>query len=67
MVSEELKGKIRYGDYVVVAEMLGCYPGLAKMRVRRGDRLATEALQLLIENREKLTKDFRSRNNTIYK
>lgn len=62
MTLEQLKSKIKYGDYVTVGEMIGCYPDKAKMRIRRNNTKALEALQAVIESREQLIKDFQTKN-----
>jgi len=43
MKLEQIKNKIRYGDYITLSEMLITTPDTAKMRVRRGDKDALAA------------------------
>ena len=57
---EQLKPKMQLGDYDLVAEMVGAKSReAAKMRLRRGDKKALEALKTLIEKREEIIEDFK--------
>ncbi|HLN94230.1 MULTISPECIES: hypothetical protein [unclassified Flavobacterium] len=58
MTLEQLKKMMRYGDYATLSRMLEINPEAAKMRLLRGDAKAMEAMQLLIESREKLIRDY---------
>lgn len=58
MTLEQIKSKIKYGDYNVLGEMLGTTVAAAKMRFMRGDEKAIEAMQNIIEAREKLIENF---------
>ncbi|MDN3709848.1 hypothetical protein QW060_23220 [Myroides ceti] len=44
MKLEQIKNKIRYGDYITLSEMLNTTADSAKMRIRRNDKIAMEAL-----------------------
>ena len=61
MKYEQLKEKIRYGDHSLVAEMMGCYPDIVRMRFHRKDKETIKALQLVIETRERLIKEYQSK------
>ena len=58
---EQLKPKMQLGDYDQVAEMIGAKSrDAAKMKLRRGNVEALEALKSLIEMREQFIKDFKN-------
>lgn len=59
MKSEQIKNKIRYGDYITLSEMLNTTPESAKMRIRRNDKAALSAVLVIIENREKLIRNYK--------
>ncbi|NMH29612.1 hypothetical protein [Flavobacterium silvaticum] len=61
MTLEQLKKKIRYGDYSTLGLMLGINPDAAKMRFMRNDDKAIIAMTLIIESRERLIADFSSK------
>ena len=57
---EQLKSKIRIGDYDLVAEMINAKSRDAvKQKLRRGNEQALEALRTLIEKREEIIQDFK--------
>jgi len=57
---EQLKPKIRIGDYDLVAEMINAKSRDAvKQKLRRGNEKALEALKTLIEKREEIIQDFK--------
>lgn len=56
----EQKEKIRYGDYQLLAEMLDTSSDAAKMRFRRNDPEAVDAMKIIQENRKKLVKDYKN-------
>ncbi|MAO42126.1 MULTISPECIES: hypothetical protein [Leeuwenhoekiella] len=59
MTTEQIKEKLEYGDYGTLARMLGLKnPAAAKMRFKRGDLQAKEALIRIIESREQLVESF---------
>ncbi|MDM1061914.1 hypothetical protein HXZ62_04940 [Empedobacter falsenii] len=61
MIYEQLKPKIMTGDYITLARMLGLNsPDSARMRCRRGDIEALEALEKIIENRDQLIKNYQN-------
>lgn len=55
---EQLKTKMQIGDYNQVAQILGCTRDAVKMRLRRGNPEALDALNKLIQSREALKKEF---------
>lgn len=55
---EQIKSKMQVGDYSQVAEILSCSRDAAKMRLKRGNPEALDALQKLIESREAIKKEF---------
>jgi len=59
MKLEQIKHKIRYGDYITLSEMLNTTPDTAKMRVRRGDEEALSAAMVIILNREALIRMYK--------
>ncbi len=63
MTIEQIKAKIKYGDYNVLGEMLGTTVAAAKMRFMRNDEEAVKAMQSIIEAREKLIEDFNPKTN----
>ncbi len=58
MTFEQIKSQIQYGDYNVLARMLEINADAAKMRLKRGDKEAAQAMKLVILSREKLIADF---------
>ncbi|WP_312207734.1 hypothetical protein [Empedobacter sp.] len=61
---EQLKPKMQMGDFDLVAEMINAPSReAAKMRLRRGDEQALNALKTLIEKRESIVKEFQNDNN----
>ena len=60
MTSDQLKAKIKYGDYNTLGQILGITSDAAKMRFKRNDANATEILIKIIEMRENLIKEFQS-------
>lgn len=58
---ETIKKKLLYGDFNVIAKMLEAPSApAARGRFLRGDLRTIEAARVLIENREKLIKDFKA-------
>ncbi|GEM_PF-2413880 len=61
---EQLKPEMQIGDYDLVAEMIKAKSReAAKMRLRRGDKKALEALKTLIDKRKAILKDFQDDNS----
>jgi len=58
MTTEQIKGRTQYGDYTLLGQVLGINSPAAKQRFLRGDTVAKAALLKIIENREKLIKEF---------
>ena len=52
MTTEQIKTRIRYGDYSFLAEVLGISSEAAKMRFLRGDEKTKEILTNIIESRK---------------
>ena len=67
MTIEEIKSKIRYGDYTTLGEMFKIPTATMKSRFLRGDEKAAEAMTKIIESREKLIEDFRKQLLDEYK
>lgn len=65
MTPEEIKSKLQYGDYTTLGQMLGVPPTTAKMRFLRGDDEAKEALEKIIQTREKLIDDFKNTDEEL--
>jgi|GEM_PF-1488512 len=59
----QIKGKIQYGDYITLAAILGCTPDAARKRLSRGNEQVKETLLRIIENREQLINEYRSKIN----
>lgn len=55
----ELKPKMKLGDYVTLAEMLGVAQNTAAMRYRRDNEEAVLAMKQIIESRESLINKFK--------
>lgn len=58
MTIEQIKTQTQYGDYTLLGQVLGINAPAAKQRFLRGDEKAKAALLKIIENREKLIKEF---------
>jgi len=63
MTSEQLKAKIKYGDYNTLGQILGITSDAAKMRFKRNDTVAIEAMTKMIAGREQLIKEYQSVKN----
>ncbi|NRR90619.1 hypothetical protein HSX10_03475 [Winogradskyella undariae] len=61
MTIEEIKSKVEYGDYPVLAQMLGLRsPQSAQKRFLRGNEEARRALEIIITTRENMIKTFKT-------
>ena len=58
MTLEQIKKKIRYGDYNTLGLMLTINPDAAKMRFLRNDDMAIEAMRQIITHREEMITNF---------
>lgn len=58
MTYDEIRNKVKTGDYVTLAKMLNISHPAAKMRVLRGNQEAVEALEQIIKSREELIKNY---------
>lgn len=58
MSLEELKEKIEYGDYNTLGKMLDMPSPAARARFKRDDPEAIKAMELIIENKERLISDY---------
>lgn len=58
MQLDEIKLKMKYGDYNTLGQILGISPDAAKMRFKRKDALAIEAMIKIIETREDLIREY---------
>lgn len=61
MKTEQKQKKIKYGDYQTLADMLDTSTDAARMRYRRNDPEAIKAMDVILENREKLINQFRNK------
>lgn len=55
----ELKDRMKLGDYVTLAEMLGVAQNTAAMRYRRDNEEAVLGMKAIIESREALINKFK--------
>jgi hypothetical protein len=60
MTSDQLKAKIKYGDYNTLGQILGITSDAAKMRFKRNDALAIEAMTKIIVGRDELIKEYQT-------
>jgi hypothetical protein len=63
MQLDQIKLKMKYGDYNTLGQILGISPDAAKMRFNRKDALAIEAMIKIIETREDLIREYQSGKN----
>ena len=61
-IIEQIKDKRRSGDYILLSQLLGVAQHTAKMRLARGDKEAIKAMLIIIKNRERLIKEYQSKN-----
>jgi hypothetical protein len=62
-LKEQLKEKIKYGDYNTLGQILGITSDAAKMRFKRNDTVAIEAMTKMIVGRDQLIKEYQSIKN----
>jgi hypothetical protein len=62
-LKEQLKEKIKYGDYNTLGQILGITSDAAKMRFKRNDSVAIEAMTKMIVGRDQLIKEYQSIKN----
>jgi hypothetical protein len=60
MKIEQIKTKIETGDYITLGKMLGCNADAARMRFRRNDDEAIDAMARIIEAREELINNYKN-------
>ncbi|WP_417289647.1 hypothetical protein [Corallibacter sp.] len=58
-IKKEIELKIELGDYVTLGKMLGVPQNTARMRFKRDNLKAVEAMKLLIESRDQLIKSYK--------
>jgi hypothetical protein len=63
MTIDQLKKKVKYGDYGTLGAMLETNPDTAKQRFLRGDKEAFDALQIFITTREALIEKFKKQKH----
>ena len=63
MQLDQIKMKMKYGDYNTLGQILGISPDAAKMRFNRKDALAIEAMIKIIETREDLIREYQEGKN----
>lgn len=63
MTLEEIKQKVKYGDYTTLGQILGITSDAAKMRFNRKDFTAMEAMSKIINSREELIKEYQPEKN----
>lgn len=61
---EQIKPKMKIGDYRQVAQIMGCSRDAAKMRLHRDNPEALEVLVRLIESREALAEEFNQKQTS---
>jgi hypothetical protein len=59
MTLEQIKTKIKYGDYGTLGQILGISPDAAKMRFNRKDLGAIDVMTKIIQTREELIREYR--------
>lgn len=59
MKSEQKKLDVKYGDYILLGELLGTTTDNARMRYRRQREDAVKGMELIIDNRNKLLEEFK--------
>ena len=59
MTIEQIKMKKQYGDYEILGKILGINAAASKQRFLRGDEVAKNALEKIIESRESLIDQFK--------
>ena len=55
-----IRSRLRYGDYVLLGELLGISSDAAKKRLSRKNKAAIAAMLTIIENRERFIEKYRS-------
>ncbi|HLF52255.1 hypothetical protein [Flavobacterium sp.] len=58
MTLEQIKSKLKYGDYNTLGQILGITSDAAKMRFNRKDLNAMEAMIKIIQSREDLIREY---------
>jgi hypothetical protein len=58
MTLEQIKSKLKYGDYNTLGQILGITSDAAKMRFNRKDVNAMEAMIKIIQSREDLIREY---------
>jgi len=67
MTLEQIKKKIRYGDYSTLGLMLAINPDAAKMRFLRNDSMAIQAMLIIITHREEMISQFHKMFPQVHK
>ena len=62
MTYEQIRSKMLVGDYELAAQMLQTSRDNVRQRLSRKKEDVINALQLIIENRNQLIKDFQTKN-----
>lgn len=61
---QDFEKKIQYGDFITLAKLIkASTPDSARMRFKRKDPIAIEAMKTIIDNRESLIKQFSEESN----
>jgi hypothetical protein len=63
MTTQEIRKKCEYGDFQVLAKVLGISSEAAKARFARGDKTSMEIMLRIIENRNQLIADLQQNIN----
>lgn len=58
MTLEQLKKKLWYNDYKLLAAILGITPSAARLRFLRGDLNSQEIMEMIVKNRENLIQEY---------
>lgn len=61
---QDFEKKIQYGDYITLAKLIkATTPDSARMRFKRKDAEAIEAMKKIVENRENFIENFSQESN----
>ena len=58
LLKEQIEKRILKGDYVTLGKMLEISQDTARMRFKRSNKQAIDAMTIIIENRDRLITDY---------
>lgn len=64
-IREQLKSKIKRGDFITLGKILGIEQNTARMQFNRGIDLAVKVMSEIIDNRENFVADYELRQNSV--